>query len=47
MKSGGQFDERMSSQSPVVWRYREVSYEVVGMCVDPKKVCSRLHLDSF
>jgi hypothetical protein len=30
MKSGGQ----MSSQSPVVWWYREVNYEVVGMCVE-------------
>jgi hypothetical protein len=29
MKSGGQTDGRMSSQSPVVWWYREV----VGMCV--------------
>jgi hypothetical protein len=30
MKSGGQ----MSSQSPVVWWYREVNCEVVGMCVE-------------
>jgi hypothetical protein len=29
MKSGGQ----MSSQLPVVWWYREVNCEVVGMCV--------------
>jgi hypothetical protein len=30
MKSGGQ----MSSQLPVVWWYREVNCEVVGMCVE-------------
>jgi hypothetical protein len=30
MKSGGQ----MSSQSSVVWWYREVNCEVVGMCVE-------------
>jgi hypothetical protein len=30
MKSGGQIDGQMSSQSPVVWWYREV----VGMCVE-------------
>jgi hypothetical protein len=33
MKSGGQIDGQMSSQSPVVWWYREVNCEVVGMCV--------------
>jgi hypothetical protein len=30
MKSGGQ----MLSQSPMVWCYREVNCEVVGMCVE-------------
>jgi hypothetical protein len=28
------FDGQMSSQSPVVWWYREVNCEVVGMCVE-------------
>jgi hypothetical protein len=32
MKSGGQNDGQMSSQLPVVWWYREVNCEVVGMC---------------
>jgi hypothetical protein len=30
MKSGEQIDGQMSSQSPVVWWYREV----VGMCIE-------------
>jgi hypothetical protein len=30
MNSGGQIDGQMSSESPVVWCYREV----VGMCVE-------------
>jgi hypothetical protein len=30
VKSGGQ----MSCRSPVVWWYREVNCEVVGMCVE-------------
>jgi hypothetical protein len=34
MKSSGQ----MSSQSPVVWLYREVNYEVVGMSVEADPV---------
>jgi (2Fe-2S) ferredoxin len=34
MKSGGQIDGHMSSQSPEVWWYREVNCEVVGMCVE-------------
>jgi hypothetical protein len=34
MKSGGQFDGQMSSQSLVVWWYREVNCEVVGMSVE-------------
>jgi hypothetical protein len=33
MKSGGQIDGQMSSQSPVVWWYREVNCEIVGICV--------------
>jgi hypothetical protein len=33
MKSGGQIDGQMSSQSPVVWWYREVNCEAVGMSV--------------
>jgi hypothetical protein len=33
MKSGGQIDGQMS-QSPVIWWYREVNCEVVGMCVE-------------
>jgi hypothetical protein len=33
MKSGGQIDGQMS-QLPVVWWYREVNCEVVGMCVE-------------
>jgi hypothetical protein len=35
MKSGKQIDGQMSSQSPVVWWYREVNCEVVGMCDNP------------
>jgi hypothetical protein len=31
MKSGGQIDEQMSSQSPVVWWCREMNCEVAGM----------------
>jgi hypothetical protein len=38
MKSGGQIDGQMSSQSPVVWWYREVNCEVVGMCVKANPV---------
>jgi hypothetical protein len=34
MKSGGQFYGQTSSQSPVVWWYREVNCKVVGMCVE-------------
>jgi hypothetical protein len=33
MKSGGQIDWQMSSQSPVVWWNGEVNCEVVVMCV--------------
>jgi hypothetical protein len=31
MKSGGQIDGQMSFLSPVVWWYREVNCEVVGL----------------
>jgi hypothetical protein len=34
MKSGGWIGGQMSSHSPVVWWYREVNCEVVGMCVE-------------
>jgi hypothetical protein len=34
MTSGGQIDGQMSPQSLVVWWYREVNCEVVGMCVE-------------
>jgi hypothetical protein len=34
MKSGGHIDGRLLFQSPVVWWYREVNCEVVGMCVE-------------
>jgi hypothetical protein len=35
MKSDGQIDGQMLSQSPVVWWYlEEVNCEVVGMCVE-------------
>jgi hypothetical protein len=41
MKSGGQ----MSSQSPVVWWYREVNCEVVGMCVEAGPVLGAKSVD--
>jgi hypothetical protein len=41
MKSDGQ----MSSQSPVVWWYREVKYEVVGMCVEAVPVLGAESVD--
>jgi hypothetical protein len=34
VKSGEQIDRQMSIQSLVVWWYREVNSEVVGMCVE-------------
>jgi hypothetical protein len=34
MKFGGQIDGQISSKSPVVWWYHEVTCEVVGMCVE-------------
>jgi hypothetical protein len=41
MKSGGQ----MSSQSPVVWGYREVNCEAVGMCVEAVTVLGAESVD--
>jgi hypothetical protein len=34
MKSGGQIDGKMPSQSPAVWWYSEVNCEIVAMCVE-------------
>jgi hypothetical protein len=45
IKSGGQIDGQMSSQSPVVWRYREVNCEVVGMCVEAVTVLGAESVD--
>jgi hypothetical protein len=45
MKSGGQINGQMSSQSPVVWRYREVNCEVVGMCVEAVPVLGAEFMD--
>jgi hypothetical protein len=33
MKSAGQIDGQMY-QSLVVWWYRDVNYEVIGMCIE-------------
>jgi hypothetical protein len=41
MKSGGQIDRQMSSQSPEVWWYREV----VGMCVEAVPVLDAESVD--
>jgi hypothetical protein len=41
MKSDGQ----MSSQSPVVWWYREVNGEVAGMCVEAGPVSGAESVD--
>jgi hypothetical protein len=41
MKSGEQIDGQMSSQSPVVWWYREV----VGMCVEAARVLGAESVD--
>jgi hypothetical protein len=41
MKSGGQ----MSSHSLVVWWYREVNCEVVGMCVEAVPVLGAESVD--
>jgi hypothetical protein len=43
IKSGGQ----MSSQTPVVWWYREVNCEVVGMCVKAVPVLGSESVDSL
>jgi hypothetical protein len=41
MKCGGQID----GQSPVVWWYREVNCEVVGMCVEAVTALSTESVD--
>jgi hypothetical protein len=45
MKSGGQIDGQMASQSSVVWWYREVNCEVVGMCVEAVPVMGAESVD--
>jgi hypothetical protein len=45
VKSGGQIDGQMSFQSPVVWWYREVNCEVVGMCVETVPVLGAEFVD--
>jgi hypothetical protein len=45
MKSGGQIDGQMSSQSTVVWWYREVNCEVAGMCVEAGPVLGAESVD--
>jgi hypothetical protein len=45
MKSGGQIDGQMLSQSPVVWWYREVNCDVVGMFVEVVPVLGAESLD--
>jgi hypothetical protein len=45
MKSGGQIDGQMSSQSPVVWLYREVNCEFVGMCLEAAPVLGAESVD--
>jgi hypothetical protein len=45
MKSGEQIDVQMSSQSPVVRWYREVNWEVVGMCVEAVPVLAAESVD--
>jgi hypothetical protein len=45
IKSGGQIDGQMSSQSSVFWRYREVNCEVVGMCVEAVPVLGAESVD--
>jgi hypothetical protein len=45
MKSGGEIDGQMSSQSPVIWWYREVNCEVVGMCVEAVPVLGAESVD--
>jgi hypothetical protein len=47
MKSGGQIDGQMSSQSPVAWWYREVNCEVVGMCIEAVPVLGAESVDSL
>jgi hypothetical protein len=45
MKSGGQIDGQMSSQSPVVWWYSEVNCEVVGISVEAVPVLGAEYMD--
>jgi hypothetical protein len=45
MTFGVQIDGQMSSQSPVVWWYREVNCEVVGMCVEAVSVLGAESVD--
>jgi hypothetical protein len=45
MKSGGQIDRQMSSQSPVVWWSHEVNCEVLGMCVEAVPVLGAESVD--
>jgi hypothetical protein len=45
MNSGGQIDGQVSSQSPVVLWYCEVSCEVVGMCVEAVPVLGAESVD--
>jgi hypothetical protein len=45
MKSCGHIDGEVSSQSPVVWWYREVNCEVVGMCVEAVSVLGAESVD--
>jgi hypothetical protein len=47
MKSGGQIDGQMSSQLPVVWWYREVNCEVVGMSVEAVPVLDAAWPNNF
>jgi hypothetical protein len=44
MESCGQIDGQMSSQSPVVWWYREVNCEVVGMSVEAVPIFGNVRL---
>jgi hypothetical protein len=44
MESGGQIDGQIA-QSPVVWWYREVNCEVIGMCVEAGPVLGAESVD--
>jgi hypothetical protein len=45
MKYSEQIDGQMSSQLPVVWWYREVNCEVVGMCIEAVPVLGAESVD--